>query len=555
MTRSLTGDGKRAGAPATVPVCREVVDAEALLSRLEAALASGQRGHSRVDGLALVAVAVRAARGTGRVEVALGEGLEALRRRNGLMRLGRSGVGDLGREDLGLSEGYARRLRRNADKLRSRPALRAAILSGEVTSRKAEVVLDRTPAGEDAYWAARAKVDTVRALEAATRAGGRRGEEDWQRIELSLSPSQQAIWRAGMEQARILLGGAASPVRQVEVMLMEFLGACPVPVGEGPATTTSHCSLRANEEVDEDRPADVGCAPALAVASSPFAEGPFDPHAMLASLKALVAQRAATDEQLRRACLLVKELGAQRWTGFHTFSVWCTEGLGLSPRTVRQLVALERRLQALPPLRDAVRAGTLTLEQARQVARNATAADVGRRIAEAASRPAIDTRRLAEVEEEERRMWDAGKVRLSLLESVALLFRDALASGLQRFPRATPGEIMTRIAAHFVLTWASEVTRLLREAGPAMRRDNWQCKVPGCSRAAEHLHHIWFKSRGGPSRAWNLVGLCAAHHLQGVHQGSIHISGRAPDGLTFLVGEEAVREARLARRGGLQLVA
>jgi hypothetical protein len=37
---------------------------------------------------------------------------------------------------------------------------------------------------------------------------------------------------------------------------------------------------------------------------------------------------------------------------------------------------------------------------------------------------------------------------------------------------------------------------------------------------------------------------CLPHHLLGIHAGKILVSGRAPDGLTFVLGEKEVRAAR-----------
>jgi hypothetical protein len=34
------------------------------------------------------------------------------------------------------------------------------------------------------------------------------------------------------------------------------------------------------------------------------------------------------------------------------------------------------------------------------------------------------------------------------------------------------------------------------------------------------------------------VSLCAGHHLHGIHRGYIRVSGRAPDGLAWELGEE-----------------
>ena len=66
-----------------------------------------------------------------------------------------------------------------------------------------------------------------------------------------------------------------------------------------------------------------------------------------------------------------------------------------------------------------------------------------------------------------------------------------------------------------------------------LRRDTGFCQVPGCSRAAAHVHHIIPRSQGGTVFEWNLVSLCAAHHLHGVHEGWIRVRGKAPDQLRW----------------------
>ena len=49
-------------------------------------------------------------------------------------------------------------------------------------------------------------------------------------------------------------------------------------------------------------------------------------------------------------------------------------------------------------------------------------------------------------------------------------------------------------------------------------------------------HHIIFRSRGGTDDESNRVGLCAFHHLRGVHGGRLRCTGRAQDGLTWQIG-------------------
>jgi hypothetical protein len=53
---------------------------------------------------------------------------------------------------------------------------------------------------------------------------------------------------------------------------------------------------------------------------------------------------------------------------------------------------------------------------------------------------------------------------------------------------------------------------------------------------AVHAHHIKSRSQGGRDDEWNLVSLCAAHHLHGIHGGRIRVTGRAPDELVWEFG-------------------
>jgi hypothetical protein len=51
-----------------------------------------------------------------------------------------------------------------------------------------------------------------------------------------------------------------------------------------------------------------------------------------------------------------------------------------------------------------------------------------------------------------------------------------------------------------------------------------------------HAHHIDYRSAGGKDELPNLTGLCAAHHLRGVHTGRIRVRGQAPDRLQWELG-------------------
>jgi hypothetical protein len=100
----------------------------------------------------------------------------------------------------------------------------------------------------------------------------------------------------------------------------------------------------------------------------------------------------------------------------------------------------------------------------------------------------------------------------------------------------SPGECLVRVAQHFLDTWKEPAPRRRTRSQKVRDRDLGCCQVPGCSRKATHAHHVDFLSRGGSDDLSNQVGLCAAHHLHGVHAGYVRVSGRAPDALRWELG-------------------
>jgi hypothetical protein len=49
-------------------------------------------------------------------------------------------------------------------------------------------------------------------------------------------------------------------------------------------------------------------------------------------------------------------------------------------------------------------------------------------------------------------------------------------------------------------------------------------------------HHIKPRSQGGSDDPSNLISLCAAHHLHGIHGGRMRVTGTAPDKLAWEFG-------------------
>src|SRR2546428_904564 len=99
-----------------------------------------------------------------------------------------------------------------------------------------------------------------------------------------------------------------------------------------------------------------------------------------------------------------------------------------------------------------------------------------------------------------------------------------------------PGECLRMIAEHFCAVWEPILEGKSTVQKEVLERDRGLCQVPGCSRIAAHAHHIQFRSAGGGDEPENLVSLCAAHHLQCVHNGWVRVTGKAPDQLRWQLG-------------------
>jgi hypothetical protein len=98
------------------------------------------------------------------------------------------------------------------------------------------------------------------------------------------------------------------------------------------------------------------------------------------------------------------------------------------------------------------------------------------------------------------------------------------------------GEYLLEIAAHFILVYEYLLEAVRTRFQHVRERDGHWCKVPGCSRPAKQTHHLVFRSHGGSNAGWNLISVCAVHHLHGIHDGRMSVSGRAPDELVWKFG-------------------
>jgi HNH endonuclease len=202
---------------------------------------------------------------------------------------------------------------------------------------------------------------------------------------------------------------------------------------------------------------------------------------------------------------------------------------------VEERTALERKLYELPRLREAMRERRICYEKARLIARHAEEGAVDASIERAEHIPCITLRRELQANEETR-MCARGEFEVWAPRRVASVIALACSAARRAAGRwISTGECLATIAEHFIAVWEPALAARPTPHRRVLERDRFLCQVPGCSRAADHAHHIDYRSRGGSDDPSNLVSLCAVHHLQGIHMGRIRVFGAAPDRLCWQV--------------------
>ena len=506
---------------------------------------------------------VKVARGSGAIAVAMGECLDALCTGDGPMRLGYANLGDYGREELSLAPRTAKEWAKLARDLRTRPLLRAAVRSGEVDIKKAIAIVGVAVGDSEAEWVDRAKRDTVRGLRAAARGDAAPADDDqeekrWHRIVIDLAPEEREVVDRALEVAGKVLRANTPKWQRVEAIAQEYLGSHPDPrppaevAGDGARASSSgpghdiyallgigpskpSPELREWLEREYDRwsylhSADPVPAPEAGVDDG---DGALRIHERLVELTSM---RRGWDELVGHLSMLLINTGLWRDMKFLDVDHYATERLGMSGRAIEQRAWLERRLWDFPALRRAMREGRLGYEQARLVARCSSSAYIDAWIAKAEKMKVIELARAVEADEEAqmcaRKEW---AVRLPAdVHQVFSAACRAVRAAAQGWIGAS--KCLVVMCQHFIDTYEAETRRPNTPASRALARDRGLCTYPGCSKAADHVHHIKYRSRGGGSEDWNLTSLCAAHHLHGVHEGHVRVRGAAPHGLEWKLG-------------------
>ena len=557
----------------------EVGSLDELVEVVRALGSPPRAGHVRAD-LPEIAECIdgllaRVARGRAPVELALGSRLEVLATARRELRLGFSGIVDHGRERLGVKAGMARSLVRFAKALRTRPLLAAAVRNGEIQRRAAEVIIPVAFGLDEAEWVERARHETVRSLRAAVKAKlgiEEPPEERWTVVSEAFPPEVGLPLGTAMDVAGIVLGPTSTEWERLEAIATEYVAGHPLDVpaandadaglaaaaGGGSGSAPASCRAVAAEghltDLREwcervtrrwDFLVDVDPAAPVSVPSEETLHP--DPYVVQDELRELAALLHSWDELLGILGSLALRFGIWRTAVFASWTHYCEERLGMGRSTIDQRVSLERRMQELPALREALRNGTLSYEQARQVSRVANGETLAGWVERAGKMTCIALQRAVD-EALESQMCDAEgtpvRMHLRVPARVAELLQEAFEAARRRAKRwLTPAECLLEISLHFLKTWYPLANRIVKGTHETILRDRGLCQAPGCSRHADHVHHTVYRSAGGPLVGWNEVSACLPHHVA-IHLGWVSVSGMAPDGLTWVLGEREVAAAR-----------
>jgi hypothetical protein len=487
----------------------------------------------------------RVARGQGALDLALGEVLLRLFAGTRLLDAGYSTERDYARERLGIPVRTMYEwlgLGRVCD---GRPLLRKAVASALVSPCKARALAAVVGANEPG-WTALAMTSTLREIRAAVRAAGKEAPEEFESesLRIRMSPAQQDRLDRALDLAAATLGGGAPRWQCLEAIAQEWLGE------HGEWAPEEEEGGRGGEE-EEAKPlpecvAEHLAAIAEAEARIAEAEPGSIPEELDASALRLVRARRSYDLSLGALALRVVDGRVWAAVGYRTLEEYATERLGMTPSVFRQRVWLERRMFALPLLREALAKGILSYSKAVLVAREATPKTVADLIERARGTTWQQTERKTSAREEKRnrarglrRLWAPKEAARTVVAAILSAQRRSASEG----KRIDAGEALARISDHFVEVWSKHRRRRASRARAAVfERHGGCCAVPGCSLRAHHIHHIRYRSQGGTDDAWNQVALCAPHHLRGIHEGRLKVSGRAGERLTWIFGNGEIWE-------------
>jgi hypothetical protein len=299
-----------------------------------------------------------------------------------------------------------------------------------------------------------------------------------------------------------------------------------------------------------------------------------DPFDLDRRMREVLRALQSRDSRIGRLLRLLCDSRLYRGLGFASFERYVDERLALSPRKARALVSLERKSAVVPELAMAYRDGkiswcrmlallpVLCAAQGAVCARRAREVTAVRLNAEVewaiekretegimmpVAPPPLGERLTAPGRQlGARSEIDRRDVELAFTGPMSVVF--GFRAAVRQFSDA--GEKMDRglerLLEHVKAQWEA----VPRHRDPIFERDGWRCVVPACtSRKNLHDHHREFRSRGGGNERENRLSVCAWHHLRGIHQNRVRVTGAAPDRLTWEIGVRAGGEPLIRLEG------
>src|SRR5438445_8483843 len=472
------------------------------------------------------------------LDVVIGEGLDALNVGRRAMDLSYSNIGDYAREELGINASTATKMARLARRLRERPLVREAVRQGKLTARKAEIIAPGALGDHQADWSVSGMGETVRRLRPRVSAPAAPDEEEWVNLCADVSPEKMPTLDEGLRVAGVIVGATATKMQRVNAWAQEFQSAHPAPADEHADDVhfTPEDDLETLKKLLEEQNRQWADLTVVQPLKAPESCEKIDPWRIDAELKGHLEKRRRWDEVFGHVATIFKRSRTWEPLGFASFGHYCQERLGMAERTVMQRIALEHSLRRIPLLRRALREKRISYEQARIIARHAAPEEVQGWIEKAETMTCVALRRAMQ-EKDGAQMCARGTfsawMTVSVAEVVKAAFRAARAAA-KRWLSA--GECLVALAEHFIETWRAQLKQANTLQRRVRARDKHFCQVPGCSRAAVHAHHIKPRSQGGSEDPENLISLCAAHHLFGIHGGRMRVTGTAPDKLVWEFG-------------------
>jgi hypothetical protein len=477
------------------------------------------------------------ARGRGALEIAIGERLDELSRDGRAMQLSYSSIRDYARERLGIAASTAEKMARFARNLRTRPLLRDAVRSGEVTVRQAEAVMRVAVGVHEAGWVARARQGTVRSLlhDVKEHAGPAEDfeDEEFNRLGLDVPPEARPLVDAAFAAARRQLGRNPAKWRCFESMCHEYGSGHPLAFDEQPGADLATEVYR-EWLCEQSAWWKTLAQPAVAV-PHPIPDPHARAHELDAEVRKLADERARWDDVFGHVAHNFLRRQGWRVLDFETLDHYAEERLGMCARALRQRATVTQKLELYPGLQHALVERRLSYEKVRLIAAHAPPSTYDEWIERAAPISCVELREALQGDRA-RKMCARGKLEIAIPIRLRGLLEETFAAVRRVEGRnLSPGACFLHVCAHFLEVWGAypKPRRTVRQQ--VMERDNHRCQVPGCSRAADDAHHVVFRSHGGKTITENEIAVCRAHH-RGIHRGYIRVTGTAPDKLIWRLG-------------------